>query len=462
MAWPCVLGDEREPGEGQASQGMARKGSVREGAGEGPLRVLQRAGLRVCLCKGPASPRSSHTCPGSLQGPRVPQVITLIPWLATPAGLASPRICLEGRSPAAATRCSGYARRAPGGCWCSHRYIGASASACRTRGLQRGRQRRPRSEEPAGSRAAGPPARGAEPLLRALAQHSESSTPGGAGEGGRNEKAALSPGIRALTSQGPGRPRHRGDFGPKFKSARDPVYGVVCPCGLRSIRLRYLGLRRLSFCLRNLEELLDRSARARVRTHTHTHTDTIACEISLDSGVGEGGARPSSNRAAGQEQTEGNTEAHAHPRGVQVRMCGQPGGPSAPGHGPHRRHHGDTVTCCCSRGARRELQGEATCAPFEDGEWPRASGEWPGHWGDVCGRGKRPREAHSSAGPAGSCLPEIHHVRVYLSVWLCVDTTLNMGPDADNGSPKGGVRATCYLLRVSILCAFLEGICTVV
>lgn len=28
MAWPCILGDEREPGEGQASQRMARKESV--------------------------------------------------------------------------------------------------------------------------------------------------------------------------------------------------------------------------------------------------------------------------------------------------------------------------------------------------------------------------------------------------------------------------------------------------
>ena len=402
MAWPCVLGDEREPGAGQASQRMARKGSVREGAGEGPLRVLQRAGLRVCLCKGPASPRSSHTCPGSLQGPRVPQVITLIPWLATPAGLASPRICLEGRSPAAATRCSGYARRAPGGCWCSHRYIGASASACRTRGLQRGRQRRPRSEEPAGSRAAGPPARGAEPLLRALAQHSESSTPGGAGEGGRNEKAALSPGIRALTSQGPGRPRHRGDFGPKFKSARDPVYGVVCPCGLRSIRLRYLGLRRLSFCLRNLEELLDRSARARVRTHTHTHTDTIACEISLDSGVGEGGARPSSNRAAGQEQTEGNTEAHAHPRGVQVRMCGQPGG----------RQHQDTgptsgITVTQSRAAAHGVRGgnfkakpPAPLSKMGNGRERAGSGQDTGEMRVAAGRGpERPTAARAPQGP---------------------------------------------------------------
>ena len=32
MAWPCILGDEREPGERQASQRMTRKGSGREGA----------------------------------------------------------------------------------------------------------------------------------------------------------------------------------------------------------------------------------------------------------------------------------------------------------------------------------------------------------------------------------------------------------------------------------------------
>lgn len=259
---------ERGPGKGPS-------GSSR---GQACVSACARAPRPPChhthalaLRRGPAPPMSSHTRSGSLQGPRVPQVITLIPWLATPAGLASPRICLAGRSPAAATRCSGYARRAPGGCWCSHRCTGASASACRTRGLQRGRQRWPRSEEPSGSPAVGPPARGAEPLFRALAQHSESSTPRGAGEGGRNEKAALSPGLRALTSQGPGQPRHQGDFGPKLKSARDPVYGIVCPCGLRSIRTRYSGLRRLSFCLRNLAETLDRSACACVRACIHTH-----------------------------------------------------------------------------------------------------------------------------------------------------------------------------------------------
>lgn len=122
MAWPCILGDEREPGERQASQRMTRKGSGREGAGEGPLGFLQKAGLRVCLHKGPASP----------------QVTPHTPWLVTPARPASPHICLAGRSPAAATRCSGCARRALGGCWCSRRCTGVSASECRTRGLQRG------------------------------------------------------------------------------------------------------------------------------------------------------------------------------------------------------------------------------------------------------------------------------------------------------------------------------------
>lgn len=163
---------------------MIKKGSRREGPGEGPP-GSSRGQACASACASVASPRSSHAA-----------------WLATPAGLPSPHICLAGRSPAAATRCSGCARRAPGGCWCSRRCTGASASACRTRGLQRRRQGWLRSEEPSGYPAAGPPARGAE--LRALAQQPESATPGGAGEGGRHEKAALSPGLRALISQGPG------------------------------------------------------------------------------------------------------------------------------------------------------------------------------------------------------------------------------------------------------------------
>lgn len=44
-------------------------------------------------------------------------------------------------------------------------------------------------------------------------------------------------------------------------------------------------------------------------------------------------------------------------------MCGQ-----LQDMGPTRRHHGYTAACCCSRGARWELHGEATRAPFADGE----------------------------------------------------------------------------------------------
>lgn len=86
LGWPGHASwGMREPGEGQASQRMARKGSVREGAGEGPLRVLQRAGLRVCLCKGPTPPTSSHTCSGSPQGPRAPHVVSHTLWLSAGA-----------------------------------------------------------------------------------------------------------------------------------------------------------------------------------------------------------------------------------------------------------------------------------------------------------------------------------------------------------------------------------------
>lgn len=98
---------------------------------------------------------------GPVSSPRPPP---LKPWLTRPrgpppllpAGRASPRICLEGRSPAAGTRCSGCARRARGGCWCSHRCTGASASACRTRGLRQ-RWRRPPSDEPSGPGQLPPP-----------------------------------------------------------------------------------------------------------------------------------------------------------------------------------------------------------------------------------------------------------------------------------------------------------------
>lgn len=108
-----------------------------------------------------ALPRSS---PGSLGRHGLPSLL--------PAGLVLPHICLEGRSPAAGTRCSGCARRALGGCWCSHRCTGASASACRTRGLGQ-RWRRPPSDEPSGSWAAAP----AHRPLTALAQRSESPPP---------------------------------------------------------------------------------------------------------------------------------------------------------------------------------------------------------------------------------------------------------------------------------------------
>lgn len=53
--------------------------------------------------------------------------------------LPLPRICPGGLSPAGGTRCSGSSRRARGGCCCSRRCTGASASACHTRGLGQGR-----------------------------------------------------------------------------------------------------------------------------------------------------------------------------------------------------------------------------------------------------------------------------------------------------------------------------------
>lgn len=69
--------------------------------------------------------------------------------------------------------------------------------------------------------------------------------------------------------------------------------------------------------------------------------------------------------------------------------------------------------------------------------------------------------AHGSVGPAESWLRKIHRVCVYLPVWLRTDTTLDVWPDADSGSPRGEVRATHCLLRVSTLCAFFQGTCTV-
>lgn len=56
------------------------------------------------------------------------------PSRARPA--RSPRTCRGGPSPAGGTRCSGSCPRAQGGCWCSRRHTGVSASGCRTRGLE--------------------------------------------------------------------------------------------------------------------------------------------------------------------------------------------------------------------------------------------------------------------------------------------------------------------------------------
>lgn len=78
----------------------------------------------------------------------------------SPAGLQGPglpHICPGGQSPAAETRCSGSSQRAQGGWWCSRTHTGASASACRTRGLQRTTQQ-PRSERLAGVLGCHPPA----------------------------------------------------------------------------------------------------------------------------------------------------------------------------------------------------------------------------------------------------------------------------------------------------------------
>ena len=94
-------------------------------------------------CSGKQTePLPAHTqVPDALAG-----MLTGAPSLSRPVarspaaalGAALPRICPGGPSPAAETRCSGSAPHARGGCWCSHRYTGVSASACRTRGLGTG------------------------------------------------------------------------------------------------------------------------------------------------------------------------------------------------------------------------------------------------------------------------------------------------------------------------------------
>ena len=134
------------------------------------------------------------------------------------------------------------------------------------------------------------------------------------------------------------------------------------------------------------------------------------------------------------------------------------------GHGPRRQRDSDTVACCCSQRVRqdtgpadgvtatrsraaahsvrgRNLKVKPPVPLLQTGNGSRVSGEWPGHWGGACGCRKRPRVTHSSVGPAESWLRKIHRVCVYLSVWLCADTALDMWPDTDNGR-RAGLGAT--------------------
>lgn len=138
----------------------------------------------------------------------------------------------------------------------------------------------------------------------------------------------------------------------------------------------------------------------RVYARAYTHTNTTACEISLDGGAGEGGAWPSNNRAAGQEQTEGNTEAHTRPHGLQVRVCGQPGGPSAPGQGPTGAI---TVTQSCAHGVRGGNFKMKPPVPFSqmgNGRERAGSGQDTGEMRVAAGRGPQwPTAVRAPQGP---------------------------------------------------------------
>lgn len=98
---------------------------------EGAPGISLKAGLHILtmdLLTGPSPRGLNAKCPQA-------------PWAPLPAALgpALPRICPGGPSPAAGTRYSGSYRRARGGCCCSRRCTGASASVCHIPGLQRGR-----------------------------------------------------------------------------------------------------------------------------------------------------------------------------------------------------------------------------------------------------------------------------------------------------------------------------------
>ena len=112
---------------------------------------------------------------------------------------------------------------------------------------------------------------------------------------------------------------------------------------------------------------------------------------------------------------------------------------TAAGYGPQPTASRSRAAAHSVRG--RNLEVKPPVPLSQTGNGSRASGEWPGHWGGACGRRKRPRVAHSSVGPAESWLRKIHRVCVYLSVWLCADTALDMWPDTDNGR-RAGLGAT--------------------
>lgn len=180
--------------------------------------------------------------------------------------------------------------------------------------------------------------------------------------------------------------------GPGLRSSL-PLWTDIHPSG-------FLGLRSLGFCLRGSVQSRWTGAHARAHTQTHAGIAT-AFEISLDSGAGRAGARPSNSRAAGQEQTDGNTDAHAGPRGPQVRAC-----VDSSRTGPHPA--GITATqprAAALGGARWELHGEATRAPFADGTAARAAGSGQDTAETRVGWGRGPE----------SWLWKIHRVCVCLS-----------------------------------------------
>lgn len=107
------------------SWGMWDRGAGGLGLGQGQAPAF----LEIGTGHPPEGRPCTRRCcpgPGTAHAPPPPGGPTL-PGAAQATQPAVPRTCRAGRSPAAATRCSGSCRRAPGGCWCSRRRTGASA-----------------------------------------------------------------------------------------------------------------------------------------------------------------------------------------------------------------------------------------------------------------------------------------------------------------------------------------------